>query len=285
MLKQPAMSDAYDLMEDASSGLGWLGRGTSIAPDVFGHEEEFGKAGKVVNAAHGGIDLGMGAYDLYKDPHSDEGYEKIGGGALHTAGAILGDSPEGKMLEGGEMAVDLVGSAAGKLFGEKAGFNADQVAGGMIRHTFGDESSGWAAGSAVSDALGGGALGTTAGVLAGSVVEGAAMPIDIARAGLDGIGHEASAIWDGVGDQKMTMDPSSGEKFAQQLRDMQNKKKADKAVSDVQSIIAVNNAIIQANMIKFQTDKMLQDAQAKAHPAAAPKAAHPKHHHRKHHRG
>ena len=78
---------------------------------------------------------------------------------------------QGPEVEGAEAVAKYGGKAAGWAFGKDARFDAGDLAGGYLRNTIGDESTGWAAGSAVSDALSGAALGTAAGVLAGGVTE------------------------------------------------------------------------------------------------------------------
>lgn len=198
-------------LERAAKGSSWLGRGAHL---VEGAEhlgmigelgETAGKAlpgvGAVMGGISGGINLGMAVNDFSKEgAHSDKGYEHLGGAALGGAGAALSCTPYGAALAAGEVVTDLAGAGMGKLFGEKAGFSADSVAGGLIRGTMGDKSLGWGAGSWVSDHLGGGTLGKVAGVGTGALVNAATLPINLAKTVGTGLWDEGKAIWGGLND-------------------------------------------------------------------------------------
>lgn len=151
----------------------------------FGHAVAgpLGKAlpyvGAVAGTAQAGIE-GYEAYEAFKEggAHSDKAWEKVGGSALGGAGAALSFTPYGAALGLGELAVDGLGALSGKVLGEDASFNSAQVVGGAIRGMVGDKSLGWQAGSAVSNALGGGFWGNAAGVATGAVTNVAAAPVN-----------------------------------------------------------------------------------------------------------
>jgi len=135
-------------------------------------------AGAVQAGAHG-----YGAYNSFQNEgiHSDKGWEHVGGAALGGAGAALSFTPYGAALAAGEVGVDLLGAGAGKLFGEDAAFNSDQLVGGAIRGLVGDKSLGYHAGGAVNDMLGGGMLGGIAGGAVGGLTNAVAMPLNAAN--------------------------------------------------------------------------------------------------------
>ena len=135
--------------------------------------------GAVAGTAQAGIE-GYGAYGAFKGggAHGDKAWEKVGGSALGGAGAALSFTPYGAALGLGELAVDGLGALSGKVLGEDASFNSAQVVGGAIRGMVGDKSLGWQAGSAVSNALGGGFWGNAAGVATERSPTFAAAPVN-----------------------------------------------------------------------------------------------------------
>lgn len=204
--------------EHAAHAESWLGRAAHL---LHGAEEEkllggagvghgWGKALPFLGALHGaassGINATLAVDDFQRDgEHSDEGYKHLGGAYLGAASAALSWSPYGEVLAAGEVATDVIGHQAGEMFGEEAGFNADDVAGGWIRGTVGDKSTGYKVGTGVSEALGGGWLGNTAGVLSGIGAGMIAMPFDQMATINRGVWNEVEAIGDGIANGEGTV--------------------------------------------------------------------------------
>lgn len=151
----------------------------------FGHAVAgpLGKALPYVGAVAGTAQMGIEGYEAYEafkhgGVHNDQAWEKVGGSVLGGAGAALSFTPYGAALGLGELAVDGLGALSGKVLGEDASFNSAQVVGGAIRGMVGDKSMGWKAGSAVSNALGGGTMANIAGVATGALTNTVAAPIN-----------------------------------------------------------------------------------------------------------
>ena len=205
--------DKHHAVEHAAHGESWLARTTHL---LHAAEESkliphgqishgWGKALPWIGAAHGLISGGLNAKlaaDEFSEHglHSDKAWDHVGGAYLGAAGATLSatGSPYAAPLALGEVLTDVAGSQAKNAFGEDAGFTADSVVGSWIRGTMGDESTGWQAGEAVSDVLGGGALGTGAGVVAGIGTGMITMPYDMAATATSGLYGEAAAIGQGI---------------------------------------------------------------------------------------
>lgn len=193
----------HDPADTVGHGAGWLGKAAHLAegamhyiPSLHHLAQGGGTAGKVLGGASkalpwlglaaGGVQAGAhaaGAYNSFSQEgiHSDKGWEHVGGSVLGGAGAALSFTPYGAALAAGEVGVDLLGAGAGKLFGEDAAFNSDQIVGGAIRGLVGDKSLGYGAGNMVSNALGGGTMANIAGAGVGALTNVAAMPLNAAN--------------------------------------------------------------------------------------------------------
>ncbi len=197
---------AMKALEWGATGSSWLGRAAHIAEPLLEGSaiaEKLPFVGAAAGGLSAGLNLGMAGYDFAKQgAHSDAGYEHLGGAALGGAGAALSCTPYGLALAGAELQTDALGYGAGKLFGKEAGFNADKVAGGLIRGTMGDKSMGWGAGSWVSDHLGGGTLGKIAGTGVGAAINlnPIGLGMNLGKTVGTGLWDEGKAIWHGLND-------------------------------------------------------------------------------------
>ncbi|GEM_PF-4946224 len=127
-----------------------------------------------------------------------------------TVAALEGANAAWNFAQAG---IDVAGLGAELTFGADAGFNADQVMGATIRQTLGDESIGWSAGAAMSDAMGGEIGADILGGIAGTAINGIAAPLNIADAIIG-----ASVNWGG----DMADSNDEDDDYWQQMKDSMN---------------------------------------------------------------
>lgn len=176
---------------------------------IFGPAAKLaGPAGQVLGAAQAignGVQLGN---DISKEGpgrayHDANAYNHAGGMALGASHALLPFlGPYGEAanvgLSVGETAANLGGKAAGWMFGDKAKFDANSVAGGLTRGLIGDQSLGEQARQGVTGLLGNNAVGNTAGVVADVATNVVVLPQNLANTVATGVTHEVSAMADGA---------------------------------------------------------------------------------------
>ncbi len=211
------------------SALQMLNKGSELAEDgELGGS--LGKAlpgiGTALSVASTGISALQMANDVKRDGgfanayHDQEFYNHAGGTALGAAHTILpyipvyGESAN-LALTAGELTADAGGWAAKGLFGDKAGFNAESVAGGLVRGMYGDQSLGEQARQGVTGLLGHGALGNGVGIAADVLTNSAAMPVNLAMTVGRGVWNEGGAIVDGIANGQGLV--GKGVKGAEQL--------------------------------------------------------------------
>jgi hypothetical protein len=174
-----AGAKAMPFIGSALGGVTALGNGVLAANDIAKEGWDNG---------HGG-----GAY------HDQTFYNHAGGTALGAAHAVLPWlGPYGAAadlaLTGGEMAANYGGKAAGWAFGDKAKFNAESVAGGLIRGTFGDQSAGEQVRQGVGNVFGHGGVANAVGWGADIATNAALLPMQLGSTVGRGIYNEGSAI-------------------------------------------------------------------------------------------
>jgi len=188
--------------EAAEAGHGILGPASKL----------MGPIGQVMGGVQAVADGAMVANDFSKKGfdgayHDSNTYNHAGGAALGAAHAILPAlGPYGMAadaaLAGGEMAANLGGKAAGWAFGDGAKFNADSVAGGLIRGTFGDQSLGEKARQGIGNTFGHGTAANIAGWGADLAINSATLPMQLGTTVGRGIWNEGSAIVDSIANGK-----------------------------------------------------------------------------------
>jgi hypothetical protein len=157
------MSGAWDTLNTV---VNWAGNAGDFVDDIIpAVGGNIGNAGKYLGPAGIALDVasaGMGianAVDGFQSGKPDEGWNGVGQTANGAIGAGLSAYPPGAAAFA---AYSILGDSLGGISGAiqpDTAFNADSMTGGMIRGMFGDESMG----ADVANALGGGALGWTAG--------------------------------------------------------------------------------------------------------------------------
>jgi hypothetical protein len=169
---------------------------TNGAEAVSGGESMLGGFGKALGPIGMGLSaasaIGNGvqlANDISSEGfsnayHDSKAYNHAGGmalGAAHTILPMLGPYGEAAnlALTGGELLANGAGAASGWAFGDKAKFNADSVAGGLIRGTFGDQSMGEQVRQGVGSVFGHGGVANAVGWGADIATNAAMLPVNL----------------------------------------------------------------------------------------------------------